>query len=100
MVLNSTRKAFTSLALTTELLYFLSSACQTDEADLDYHAQELILNCFTILNYCVLEKENSEALLNERYTDMLITFVKKKQFYSLPAIKVIHSFSSIPFEGK
>ena len=99
MASDSTRKAFSALSFPSELLFFLASACSVDEKELNYHQQEVILNCFNILNYTLLESKTCVALLSERYTDMMIKFVKQKQFYSLSAIKMIHSFSCIPFIG-
>lgn len=99
MASNSTRDTFSSLSLSSELLFFLASACEADPKQMDYHQQELILNCFNILNFAVLEAKDCASLLNERFTDMMIWFVKQKQFFSLPGIRVIHSFSGIPFAG-
>lgn len=99
MASHSARKKFSDLSFPSELMFYLNSACSIDEKDLNYHEQETILNCFNILNYIVLEQETCLSLLSERYTDMMIKFVKQKQFYSLPAIKMIHTFSCIPFTG-
>ena len=100
MASHSARKKFSDLSFPSELLFHLNSVCSTDEKDLSYHQQEIILNCFNILNYIVLEQETCLPLLSERYTDMMIKFVKQKQFYSLSAIKMIHTFFCIPFKSK
>lgn len=97
--LDSSRKAFAVLCLPTEVFYFLDTLCFLDDSKLDFNTTEIILNCLTILNYCVLEPVTSIKLLHEKYTDILINIIKIKKEFSISAIKVIESFTSIRFEG-
>lgn len=100
MVSESTRAAFCSQAFGPELMFFLKATCEEDPKSWDAQRREVVSNCFNILNYVVLQEHTCRGLLDERFTDMLVQFVKQKRFYSVSAIRVIHSFSSVPFAGE
>ena len=92
-----TRKNFTSLNYNIELIFFVKMITQKDQFGLE--EKEIIMNCLDILSFSMLEEQNCENIVSERYFDMIVDLLKAKKFFSAKALELLHSISSLPFEG-